>query len=182
MRVDRLGRNSGTDNFGPEDHALLAWAFDPATMSSGTALATAGTVYVVKLRIRGAMSVTNIVAFNNVNGSTLTVNQCWAGLYQNGSLLGTSADQSTAWLSTGTKTMAITGGPVILTPGYAYVAYLFNGTTGPGFGRHTGLAAGNLGLATTASRFGTADTGRTTLPSTLGTISALSVGYWAGLS
>lgn len=169
--------------FQPTDHGMIAWPYDPSAAASTTALATAGTVYLVKVHVPVASSVTNIITQVTTAGSTLTAGQCFAGIYQGGTLLGTTADQATAWASTGVKTMALAGGPIAVAAGDVYIAFVFNGTTGPTLPRGNGNALINAGLTAANSRYATADTGvTTTLPSTLGTRTALSVSYWAGLS
>lgn len=169
--------------FNPVDANVLAWAYDPVMAPNSTALATAGTVYVIKIHCPVAISVTNIIMQVVTQGSSLTSGQCFAALYQSGSLLGTTADQATAWGTTGGKTMAISGGAVNVAAGDVYVAVFFNGTTGPAFSRAANISGINGALAAASSRFGTADTGRTTtMPGTLGTVAALSVSYWAALS
>jgi hypothetical protein len=129
--------------------------------------------------------VTNIVTYLSSAGNTLTAGQCFAALWRvdTGALLGQTADQAAAWATNGVKTAAIAGGPVAAPASDLIVGYWFNGTTGPAVFRTNGVAMINLGLAAAASRFGSADTGRTTTaPATLGTISALNVAYWAALS
>lgn len=171
-------------NFIPPDQNLIAWSFDPAIANtSSTPLATAGTLYVMKVHVPASGTVTNIVTCLTTAGGTLTSGQCFGALYQAGALLGQTADQAAAWASTGLKTAAIAGGAVAIAQGDAYIAFWFNGTTGPAFNRGNGTAAINAGLSAATSRFGTADTGKTTTaPGTLGTIAALSVAYWTALS
>ena len=168
------------------DSSLIAWAYDPTGNTASTvALATAGTLYLIKVHVTAPASITNIVMDVNAAGSGLTTDQCFAALYNasTGALVGTTADQSTAWGTTGIKTMALSGGPFSVSAGYYYVAVWFNGTTGPAFSRTQGTSLINVGLAATASRWGTANTGTTTTaPSTLGTIAAASNSYWAALS
>jgi hypothetical protein len=177
--------------WGPADQGLIAWNYDgPAGPSSGsTALATAGTMYVMAVKLAQAASITNIVTVLIANGGTLTSGQCFAALYQGagGALLGQTADQATAWGSGATKalTMAISGGPVAAAAGTLYVAFWFNGTTGPSFYRTNATAPiFNIGLAATAARWGAANTGiTTTAPGTLGTVNAGGIAaYWVGLS
>lgn len=173
-------------NWGPADHGYLTWAYDVA-YSSGTAvaLATAGTIYTIRLHNPVARNVTNIVTYLSAAGSSLTSGQCFASLFRadTGALLGTTADQTTAWGTTGLKTMAISGGPVAAPAGDLIVGMWFNGTTGPAPFRTNGVALINAGLAAAASRWGTADTSRTTTaPSTLATIAAANTAYWAALS
>ena len=175
----------------PADNGYISWAYDPAiAASAGSAvLATAGKLYVTAVPLRVAQNITNIVTILTGNGGTLTSGQCFAALYQGagGSLLGTTADQATAWGSGAVKvvTMAISGGAVAAAAGILYVAFWFNGTTGPTFFQTNGNATiVNAGLAAASARWGTADTGRTTTaPGTLGTITAATApNYWAALS
>jgi len=175
--------------WGPADQGLIAWNYDTAMTGGGSAaLATAGTLYVQAVKLPAAASVTNILAELIVNGATLTSGQCFAALYQGagGALLGTTADQSTAWGAGAPSliTMPIAGGPVTAAAGTLYVALWFNGTTGPTFYRASATTSFiNAGKAAAASRWGTADTGKTTTaPSTLGTISAAANTYWVALS
>lgn len=172
------------------DQALLAWNYDMPASNSGSsvALATAGTLYVQAIPVRTSISVTNIVTILVANGSVLTSSQCFAALYQGagGALIATSADQSTAWGAGATKvvTMPLASGPFTVSAGIVYAAFWFNGTTGPSFFRtNSSSALINVGLSAAASRWGTADTGKTTTaPGTLGTISGAGTAYWAALS
>lgn len=174
------------DTWDAPDHGYIAWAFDPALAVNGVILGTAGTVSVVRLHVPVAATVTNVVLFGTTAGGTLTASQCMAGLYQGGNLIGTTASQATNWQTAGLYTMPLTGGPFQVNAGDVYVAFFANGTTLPSFataGGATGYAIINAGIAATASRFGTADTGRTTtLASSLGTIAAAVTAYWAALS
>lgn len=172
------------------DQGFAAWNYDMGATASGgtTALATAGTVYTFGVPLRQAATVTNIVVALIANGGTLTSGQCFGALYTGaaGSLVGQTADQSAAWGAGATKlvTMALAGGPFAVAAGIVQVALWFNGTTGPSFFKTASNAAlANAGLATSLSRYGTANTSvTTTAPGTLGTISAASNGYWVALS
>jgi len=181
--VARSDHSHPRPQFSAADHGLIAWPYDPSLAASSSVLATAGTVYVIKMHLAAAASITNIVTQVNTAGATLTAGQCFAGVYQGGTLLGTTADQAPGWASTGVKTMPLAGGPFAAAAGDVYVAFFFNGTTGPTLPRSNGNALINVGLAASGARYATADTARTTsLPGTLGTLTALSVSYWAGLS
>jgi hypothetical protein len=172
------------------DQGFLAWNYDlPASLSGGTsALATAGTMTVMAIPVRAAILVTNINLMLAANGSVLTSGQCFAALYAGagGSLIGVTADQSTAWGSGAAKlvTMPLAGGPFTVQPGIVYAGVWFNGTTGPAFTRtSSGATQLNLNLSTSL-RWATANTGlTTTAPGTLGAFAQGSlVGYWAALS
>jgi hypothetical protein len=168
----------------PGDHGYLSWNFDPIIcQSTSTVLGANGTCYVQKLRIDRPTSVTNINTWVLTAGATLTASQCLAGLYDGSkNLVAVTGDQSATWNSTGHKTMALTGGPFTLQPGYYYVVLMANGTTRPAFLRATGNAH-NANLAAASSRWASADTGRTTtLPATLGAFTATANPYWVALS
>lgn len=172
-------------SFAAVDHGGLTWTGDPVTATGTFTLATGGTVYVVALKALNRV-VTNIVIGVQTAGATLTSGQNFAGLYQNGALLASSADLSTTWNSTGVKTIPLSN-PVLPLGELVYAAFVFNGTTGPTLGTHgtplSNAALNNVGLAATVARFGTANTGVTTaLPATLGTVSALSQSPFVMLS
>jgi len=173
-------------DFRAADYGWITWSFDIAIPSSSSAPASSGTVQVIRLHVPVPSTVTNILLAISSGGSGLLGGQNLAGLYQGGVLLGSTADQSAAWATSGMKTMAISGGPVAVAAGDVYVAFFANQTSGslPTFARASSSSWVNGGrLANTNARFGIADTGRTTsLPSALGTISAVSIAYWAGLS
>lgn len=164
-------------NWGPVDQGYLAWNYDGPASTNGTAIAfaTAGTVFTCAVPLRVAASIGTISAWVSTAGATLTSGQCFAALYQGagGALLGTTADQSTAWTSTGMKAMTINGGtPVAVAAGILQVVFWFNGTTGPAMYR-SGATTGvmNAGQSTASSRWGVANTGvTTTAPTPLGAI------------
>lgn len=168
----------------PSDHGLIGWSMDPAAAVNTQIVTTAGLVHVAKIFLREPALVTNILFFITTAGATLTANQCLAGLYQNGTLIGSTGNQATAWAGTGLITMALTGGPFAVAAGNVYAAWYYNGTTAPTLSRGAGTTGlVNAGFAAASSRFGTADTGRTTsLPATLGTVAANNVAWWVALS
>ena len=164
----------------PIDHNLISWTSDPLTATGTYTLATAGTVYLVAIKTN-ATTISNVVYNVTTAGSTLTASQCFVGVYQNGALLGTSATTSTVWASTGLKTTALAS-PVAVQAGYVYVAFFFNGTTGPTFSAGSTTLA-NVGLTAAQSRFATGATGATTaLPGAPGTLTALAASPWVALS
>lgn len=171
----------------PADHNFLAWTVDPGVLpATSSALSSAGTLHLVRLHVPTAISVTNIVIYVSVAGSTLTAGQCFAALYTAaGARVAVTADQATAWASTGVKTMALASGPFSLTAGDHYVGMWFNGTTGPTLARSAGLGAAitNIGLSAPNLRCATADTGLTTAaPATLGAQTAAGILWWVALS
>ena len=150
----------------PEDQALIAWAFDPVG-AGFTSVITAGALYLTKMRLAKAATITNIIQHIGTGGSSLTANQNYLGLYSSsGTLLRSSADQSTNWQSLGSKTTALTT-PYSAAAGIYYVGMLSNGTTPPvPSGRLSGGYL-NYPLVTGTSRAGTYGTAQTSLPSTL---------------
>lgn len=166
----------------PEDHGLISWAFDPAVMG-GAAIPAAGTLFMVRLLIPKATTITNVHLYVTTAGATLTANQCLAGLFRGSDrvLLSGTADQATNWQSTGLKTIALSSAQAV-SAGFVYVGFYWNGTTGPTLARGVATplsALINLGVV----RFGQADTGLTTaLPATAAAPSAQGGSFWVGVS
>ena len=174
------------DNPIATDFGFAAWAYDPAPAGTNSVF-TGGVIQLVRVPIRASRSITNIVLSIGTAGATLTAGSCWAGLYDSsGNRLGQTADQATAWTSTGTKTMAITGGPLTLAEGLYWIAFVATGTTIPAFLRASGVggASINAGLSAANTRFGTYGTSQTTLPSTItpGSIGQSNNAWWGALS
>lgn len=154
----------------PEDLGFITATADLDAFSSTVAMAS-GTLYLAKVVIRRPTTVTNIVAMVTGAGATLTSGQNLAGIYSStGTLLKATADQSTAWTTTGLKTMALTA-TITLQPGVYYIGLLSVGTTPPTVvrsalagGGATGAAAlFNLGATASTPRSSTL-TGQTSLP------------------
>ncbi|MFF1709327.1 hypothetical protein [Streptomyces sp. NPDC058268] len=171
----------------PADHNLLTWTQDPRTLRSTGDTTTAGVVYLSKLKIVNRSTVvSNILVGVVTAGATLTAGQNLVGLYNSsGTLLATSADQSTAWTTVGLKTAAIA--PQTLAVGNYYVGILSNGTTRPVFA--TGAGHGqdgvtNAGLTTATAAFLTSGAAQTAMPAsiTLGSASQNSGSRWAALT
>lgn len=171
-------------NFTPHDHNLLAWAYDIASISASVGLSS-GVIFLTRLRLPYAIPATNIVLDLATAGSGLTAGSNVAGLYDTaGNRLAQTADQSTAWASSGTKTMALTSS-VGLAAGHVYVALLSVGTTPISVRRCvTNSALASLGLSGAQLRWGTLLTGQTSLPATLtlSSMSATSTTTWVGIS
>ena len=174
----------------PQDQNLLAWNYDPNVGGSGTAMPTAGTGYMMAVPVREQISVTNIVMYCTTAGATLTASECFAVLYNSsGTKIGATADQSSAWTSTGTKTMALSGGPYTLPPGLYYVQVFFNGTTGPAWLRSglasTAAAAEPANSTAATFRYAVNGTGLIAVPASATLSSNAHSGaeqYWVGLN
>jgi hypothetical protein len=171
-------------HWAPEDHNLITWTQDPATCAAGQLIPTAGQVQFARIHLPEAKTITNILLFVSAAGVTLTSGQCFAALYNSSkALIAATADQATNWQSTGTKTMALSGGAQALAAGDYLVAFYANGSTLPTMLRGVSQSVVNAGLSASTSRYGTADSGLTTaMPSTLGTLSGASNAWWAALS
>lgn len=175
-----------TGVFLASDTSFLAWNYDPAFMSTGQVLTT-GVVYLVRINVRSPMTVTNVILFLSTAGASLTANESFAGLYNSsGTLIGATADQSTAWTSGSAvmKTMALAGGPYALTTGYYWVGIVSNGGTQPTFGRWASFAltSSNAGLAAAGYRWATNGTGTSLANITPSANSSYQQQLWAALS
>lgn len=164
------------------DQGYISWAFDPALSYNGNA-PSAGIVYVTAVPVRRACTITNVVNCVGVAGSGLTSGQNFAALYNSaGTLLSQTADQTTAWASTGIKTMAL-GAPQNVAAGIYYVAVWSNGTTPPKFLETITTPYGGALINGSPVRFGTANASvTTTAPSSLSGPTAGAIGFWAALS
>lgn len=167
-------------NWAPNDQGIISWSYDPAMASNSSILPSAGVLHLARLPIASSATVTNITIDIAAAGSGLT--SAGVALYQNGSLLGQTADQSSAWTSTNSKTMAISGGPVAVSAGYVYVGIWANGTTLPTITRAIGRSNVNIGCSAANYRFASSGSGvTTTAPSSLGALTASSLSWWFGL-
>lgn len=185
----------GTGSFGAlsssaphlaSDRGYLGWTQPIYALSAGSALPTAGVLNLRRVRRVSAGNVTNIVAYVTGAGSALTAGQCFAALYTAaGSLVAQTADQASAWGSTGVKSMALAGGPLPIDAGDYYVGVWFNGTTGPSLLRSGSItnALTNAGLTAPNLETATANTGvTTTAPVTLGAQAVGVFEWWFALS
>src|SRR5690349_3000837 len=120
------------------DSGLLGWSLDPAT-AIGSLQTSAGVLHLIEVRLRAGTVDTLYVRIGTA-GATLTASQNFLALLDStGARIGLTADQSTAWTTTGTKSAALTT-PAAVTGGVYYVAILSNGTTQPTF-----IASSSLG-------------------------------------
>jgi Pectate lyase superfamily protein len=173
------------DSVRPDELGWLGWAYDSGMVGGGTVV-TAGVLQLIKVSLRRPATVGKVVVYVQAAGATLTSGQNFAGLYDmTGTQIDVTADQTTAWGTTGLKTTSLAGSHLLAAGDY-YVALVANGTTTPAFGRQGNLNGTlyNGNLAAAVKRFGTQLTGQTSLPSTLTLSSTASggVAYWAALS
>lgn len=174
-RVTELRR---TNEFYPGDSGLNAWSYDPIHIRNNK-LAVSGTLYLVKLWIReDTINILNIFWAVTTPGSGPVTNQNWAGLYSaSGALLGSSNIDAkvtaAAGLVEGNVGALPNGLAVPGLPNFVRAAFLFNAATPPTLGcATTSISLSNIGLEAFAPRYATGGTGLTTLPSTLGALTA----------
>ncbi|MFC8490717.1 hypothetical protein ACFUJU_07905 [Streptomyces sp. NPDC057235] len=185
--VSRIATVESKLDYNPGDQTLLAWTFDPATNITAQTALTSGQLYMVRLPIRTAATISTVVVPVGTAGSSLTAGQSLVGLYdQTGTLLGQSADQSASWTSTGVKNVSLTS-PVSVSAGYYVVAIMSTGTTPPSIFRGSNASIGaafpNVGLSTENSRFAVHGAGLTALPSSvsMGSRTPTTGAVWVGL-
>lgn len=169
----------------PADNGLLAANYDPQYAgttwligSSAAAVPQVGIVFLTKFTARKAFTWTNfcygLAGIAKVSGSAggTTANENWLGIYNSsGTLLTTTADQSSVYTgTTGTKIVAWNS-TVAVTAGATYfLACLFNGSWDANTLSFKATGAGvttNIGLVAPSLRYSNMLTGQTTLPGTL---------------
>lgn len=168
----------------PINHGIISWAYDPQEVAGGTTV-TNGILYLIRLNISMEQIATKIYWHVVTAGGGATTGQNWVGLYDSAGnrLQQTGVDSSVA--STGTKTTTIPA-TSLTTGAFYWAAFLFNATSPPTLARSNAVTSAssmiNIGLATTALRFATNGTGRTTLPATI-TLASNGQGgsYWAAI-
>lgn len=164
----------------PAAYGYIAWAFDIGSAYSSTGL-LGGYEWCIGLRVP-ACTITNIHISIETAGSGLTSGQNLVTLYQGSTLKASSANQSTAFTSTGVLTIPLSS-PQVVTAGQVCVGVLSNGTTPPKL--HNGLASaiGNTGLSSPNLRNSFAGGGAITAPpSPLGTQTGHGTSFWAAVS
>lgn len=154
----------------PSQSGWLTWTYDPALTAGSTSLVT-GQMFMARLDLKAAATVSAIYYAINTAGSTLTAGQNLVGFYDStGTLLATSADQSGSWTSVGFKTFTL-GSPYSAAAGTYYVGFLSNGTTPAGILRALGSgtqgAVVNPGLTASNARWATTGAGLTTVPASV---------------
>lgn len=154
----------GPGTMEPEDHGIISWAYDPVIGSTGSAV-TAGVLHLTRLQVRQSVTASNIYWHCNSAG-TVTSGQNFVGLYDSAGTRLQSVSISGTSVATGFKTHSISQA---LTPGFYWVAWLFNGSTMPQPIRLATYSATaiNVGLSAATTRFGTILTGQTSLPSSI---------------
>lgn len=176
------------DIWQPSDSGLLAAPFDPASCSANGSQPASGRLYLIAIPVRSSITISKVTVVIGVAGSGLTSGQCFLGLYSStGTLLASTADQSTAFTSTGNISATLTT-PYAAAAGTYYIGLLVNGTTSPYFACGTTFGAnftpGNANRTPTTARFGRGPSSQTSLPAsvTMSSVVLDSNAYWAGVS
>jgi hypothetical protein len=171
----------------PSRHGFLEWYFDPNLSTTGSAL-TSGTIYLMKISPQYNFTINNVtLVLNGTAATNLTSGQNLVGIYNSsGTRIAVSADQSSSWLTTGTKTISVGATSLISNQDY-FIAVLSVGTgTMPTMARlSTSSGIVNVGQTNATQRASVNGTSQTSLPSSL-TLSSNSgtnvITIWAGLS
>ena len=166
------------------DHGFLTWADNPLLFSNINTVPTAGTLFLVRVHLPVAATVTNVCLWVSTLGTGLTPGQNFAGLYNSsGTLLSATADQTTPWGTATLKIMALTAAQSCAAGDY-YVGFFQTGSANLAFSRAAlGQSLVNVNLSSATSRFATGATGNTTsMPSSAGTLTSSATAYWAALS
>lgn len=167
----------------PTDQGFIGWAFDPVSAGSADVISTSGVLKLAKIWLPGS-TVTSLVVAVTVAGTSLTSGQCGGALYTAaGAKVAQTADQSTAWATTGVKTMALVGGPYALPAGFYYTGIWINHTgTSPSFSTGAQTAVVNAGASGASLRFcNSAETGITTTAPATVTVGSSTISWWMGL-
>lgn len=173
----------------PSDLGYLAWPLlGPVCSVAGSAM-TSGTVYVAKVKATATWTPSQFNFNVGTAASGLTAGQCFVGLFTlAGALIGISADCSaTIGTTTGTKQVAISpqsaGSLTNLAAGEYYAAILQNGTTPATLRAGSGSAICVNGVLSNAnSRWASANTAQTSMPTTLGSLTAFASSFFIGIS
>lgn len=171
--------------FSPLDAGLIAWNADSSAIANTAAVTAAGTLHVMRIKLHAPATVTNVHVVCSTAGVGLTSGQNFAALFSGSTgatRVGVTADQTTAWGTTGEKIMALASGPFSVSAGDLWVALYANAaTTLPQF-RTLGAPTFTLNV-NSYTRWGTSNTGLTTsMPTSLGAISVSGATFWVAIS
>jgi hypothetical protein len=144
---------------GPASFGLIAYNYSPVwATGTGSAVTTAGKVYLAQLPLPGNTAITNLWISVATAASGLTTAENWAGIYNSaGSLLAQTGDLTTT-IGTNTGFIKCPLSSVYTTstsPGVTYVGVVFNaGTTQPVLSAYTGFVT----VTTSVASFGSSTT------------------------
>ena len=172
------------NEFGPQDHGLETWTHDPY-LAASSAIAVNGTLYLVKLNVRRAVTLDTVWWVVGTAGATPVAGQNLVGLYSSAGTLLASANVDADISSSGTKSTAITA-QALAANSFVWVAFLFNATTAPTLLRGSSFESSpNINLAAASRRACVNGTALTALPASITPASNSTSGsltYFAALS
>lgn len=151
----------------PTRHGFLDWTI-PFYAATASRTLVNGTLYVFKMWAKANISISSLWINVLTAQTTGTSGRNWMGIYNAaGTLQQSSADQTTAWSTTGNKQATIT--PVAFNKGDGYYIAILQAASTPmaiaGAGASTGA---NINLSGSSVIYGVAATGQTgALPSTI---------------
>lgn len=172
----------------PADQSLIAWTYDPVT-AGGNASATSGTLFLVKIYIRQAATISKGLVQIVGAAVTPTLNQNFLGLYDSGGTLRASTTAGTIDTATSTANTLLTGTfttPYAAPAGFYWLAILFNAATAATVmrgGTSGSPSFADMGNTAATDRFAANGTGLTSLPATITPSSNTHSGaaaFWAG--
>ncbi|MFJ9771248.1 hypothetical protein ACIRVF_08385 [Kitasatospora sp. NPDC101157] len=170
----------------PSDHGFAAWTYDP-TGAVNTTQTNSGTLYLARVPIRFATTLTKAYLSIATAASGVTANQNYVGLYDSGGTLraSTAAGSIDASITSPGLLTATFSASYSAPAGMYWIAFVNNATTPTTLGRTgTFLATPNANLAASAYRFAVNGTGLTNAPSTItpgsNTLSGL-ITMWAAV-
>lgn len=181
--VATLEAATATLDWQPQDMGLKGWTQDPAS-AAGSATSVTQTIYWVKIPVRVATTITNIIVNVTAIAVTPVASQNLVGLYDSaGVKLAESADQGTAWSAggIGTKTIPLIT-PQAVSAGFYYAAMMSNAATPANFLRANSQSSSVLNIGSTFRFVNT--TGNTSLPAsfTPGSANTDNNARWAAFS
>lgn len=173
--------------FLPADFGFLAWAYDPTVTINQTATVN-GTLYLARLILRSAQTISTLWTSIAQGATTPTANQNFLGLYDASGVrqavtAAGAIDAATA--STGPLSQAVVT-PFAAPAGKYWLAALFNAATPCQLARASGFqSTPNAGTSGASLRWAVNGTGLTALPSSITPASNSSSGnitLWAAAS
>jgi hypothetical protein len=149
----------------PADYSYVTWNYDPGLISNSST-PTAGVVYLVKIKVPIAATITGVALYIVTGGTSLA--NCYVGLYNSsGTRVALSADKSTEWATSGSYQDAFTG-TYSAAAGTYFVSFLVGTGSAIAIARHAASSAVNVGLTAGAGfRACTSGTSQTALPSSI---------------
>ncbi|KUN08585.1 hypothetical protein AQI95_09525 [Streptomyces yokosukanensis] len=185
------------NEWGPEDHGLVAWAFDPAVASSTGLFPGSGPIRVTAVRLRQSAPVSRIAWHATGYAGGLTSGS-WAALYDaNGNRVAATGDLSTATYEPaevhnggGAAISSPLASPTLLAPGVYFIAWRMQYSTSAGDGPMLLAAESSAGAPpnffglNTVKRFGYYASGATTAPASISVSSMLNGAnrFWAAVA